>query len=564
MRQAQKIPAYLHPDNNQPPIPAEGKAFIPNGMAFVDPADNAAYYSNGHGYFEGLNMKCVREHPKHTLLPVLEENCELGYGHLDRLLKEAKTAASEFGQKAEDEIDMLWICDKLSKHGIQYERQRVPGSTDKHPHYVMAKILGFTKAHEEAIRQELNEWLAQKRRRKEEEKEKRKEDREFTKTLKEKEMQESVEKAKEQELRSRYKELYVQAADAGISTERFNALFKLTAEAGQEAILTDDSIALFAKYVANEIDVIAQKSDVKEKAATAQLELFGTEPKNDFKPEKADKAIESLCADMAEQKSITVSHGHGTTILKEGETLTVEPDKVTVSKARETYTDDDGCVRYKDTDEYAEVAPELLSSLLSDAPEATTESGEKKKFTIDNEGAARWLVRKIRSNQKRIEQAERDLKEAKDALAAIKTRAQNDNAGLKFVLGQQLLGFVKSLLTNSKGELKKQSHVFMEGTVKLKDTGGLVCKDKAAFKLWWEEMRKEENDAERAMFAHTVSYSMSETQIEQNLRDGLEIPGYQLDDIVKFSDFEITAPPKPRKKKGDDQADSEDSAEDAA
>ena len=67
-KQAELLPAWMHPQNNMPPVYGDGECFRPVNEHWLDPADdNAIYIANGYGYFEGLNGKCVREHPSHTL-----------------------------------------------------------------------------------------------------------------------------------------------------------------------------------------------------------------------------------------------------------------------------------------------------------------------------------------------------------------------------------------------------------------------------------------------------------------------------------------------------------------
>jgi hypothetical protein len=558
MRQAQKLPAYLHPENGLAPAPAEGKGFIPAGMAFVDPSDGSAYYSNGAGFFEGINLKCVREHPGHTLLPIREENCELGYGHLNRLLNDARdaVAAAELGKKVEEEIDMRWIQQRLDARHVNYVRNKVPGSTDKHPFYVMAVLFGYTKEMDDAIRLDIADWIKKRQEKRDLDKQTRKDDREWMRTAADREMQAKMQEEKQAKLKARYQEIYQIAIDAGISNDRFAALFKQTADPGKEVELTEESLALLEQFISNEIDVQQAKQEM---APAPAKELSPAAA-----PAAKTEALETAATEMAAERQAAAPQDPVAETAVPESAQQPEKEAEEAQVIPETYVDEDGCVRYKESGDYVDLPIDRVSSILEDAPEGIEETAPQK-FTINTEDAACWYVRKIRRNQRTLEQAKAELKEAQNAVKTIESRTSSDNAGLRYTLGASFITFLKGLLTNSKGVMRKKSHVFgIDGVAKLVETGGLFCYDQAKFKAWWAEMQTPEKDAERAMYEHKTSFTMSETQIEANIRAELEIPGYSLRPVVENGDFQVTAPTAPRKSKAKagEPADSNDEAED--
>lgn len=610
VKQAQKLPAWAHIENDYLPAPASGKTYAKEGSVYVDPADHVSYEADGHGMFHGTNGKKVREHPKVTLLAVTHQSCELTYHNLFALLTYGRAAAKAIDKKAESDLDFIWLIDRLHAHEVEYTTQLVPGSDSLK---VIGSITNLSAQNVETIQTDITNWLQQRKEQKEAEKQAKREDREYMKNFEINQQRELEMKAKDEELQVTYTALFEKATAAGITDERFGALLKQTAAPGADPSLSDETLALLSSYIDNEIQVIAAKAEVKEKAAVALKETFpvvaGIEIKNDTmlkaetvegkvvisevvgeekkaneaKFEKSfpiDDTLDAISQDIAQAEAVVAEIVNETSTMGEssGSAQTEQPDGTTTVNAssaesasldaeenakidlqgkigpegrpasRETYVDEDGCIFYSDTNEMVQASDEYISALTGDAPVAERE----KKFAIDSEDAARWYIRKVRSKERNIEQAKQEFDEAKLNYEKIKRENESDIKGFRWLFANQFCEWLYTFIPkNKKGELTKESHTFFEGVAKLKSVGGLVCYDPAAYKAWWKTMCAEENDAERAMYSHTAKYSQGKTQIELDLKAGLEIPGYRLDPIQKYRDFEIAPAAKSRKKSED-------------
>lgn len=547
-KQAELLPAWMHPDNGQTPKPADGERFRPSDEHWLDSADdNASYIANGHGYFEGFNGKVVREHPGHTLSLVVSESYKNEYELYASLNTNCWATNIE-------ELSANWLKLELEKRGVKFSTCRIGLKTWKTAREEITAVEGLT----QEIHDEVHGLIQIELDKKQEQqiqwsKEQRLKYRGFGDLPKKEEQK--IEMIEARDLVKEWKGAFELARERGIPDERVQALFRQTAFSGETPELSNDTMDLLYRYIRNEIEV----KETQERSR--QLAQTKVEPPLPPVVEPApcqasgDAGLDAISRDTATVAELTVPVDTNISIEATG-SITINAnaaDAIDINtlqsiSAESEIIEVDGYKINKETGEIIDVDPTVAQELIGPIPQ---EIRKGETFTVHDEASARWLIKRIRSKQREIEEAERELKELKNQVDVIRNRRQNEIKGMRFVYGRDLADWCKSQLPlvksgQKKGQFRSKSLVFTEGTLKFSETGGAICIDKHKFNYWWQNL----SDAERQLYPHKVTCMMLNNHIEQCLNDDIEIPGYVKKDIDPIGDWDVTTSVPRKSKKG--------------
>lgn len=537
VRQSKKLPAWAHPLNDEPPKPANYKTFVEKGLTFVDPVDGAAYTANGQGHFLSANMTTkVREHTGHTLLPVTSDT-ELTYVKLRNFFDYiVEPLAAEL---KDQQLDFVWVLDEFTKAGGKFDRHEKVTSRE---YIVVSALYGYTEEVALALEAAAARYKETALLKKAQLKEQRKEEREWMKTLPEREKEEAMAKEQDDANQAKWSELYQKAEAAGLAEDFSDLWLSLPHSDTKNPVLTAELLVQFEELI---MAKAAKRSELVVNT-DAGLEVIT----------QRDATIHVVAGNVA----VDVQAGTLTTTAVPDEPAQEEKAEEAEKPSEpepQVFYDEEG-IGFNEDGEIVSMPEEVRKRLMGDAPVDANDEP----FEINSKERANWFTRKIRGWQKEIEAVKEEISERANSQKAIESRISQRIKGLRWVLGQSFLTWFKEAAAKE----KKQSVHLVDGTVKAKATGGLTCVDEGAFKLWMKEMEQEESAALRALYGikDKTTFSISETQIMQNYNDGITYgddenaptlpPGYVILEEDNFGDFEITAPPKPRGSKKDKEA----------
>lgn len=504
-KQAELLPAWMHPQNHQPPEYGDGERFRPNGEQWLDPADdNAIYVSNGYGYFEGCNGKSVREHPSHTLSLVIPEPHNVEYARYVSLDLHCWVVGR-------DELPTEWLRNELVGRGIQFNTCRIGLKNRKSAREEVISVHGLTAEIHEEIEAIIQEVLSRRQQQNAQwSKEQRLKFRQID--LQQIQEEQQMDMTEKRDLVKEWQGAFELARKHGISDDRVRYLWKQTASSDEAASLTDENMDMLYKLLQNEIEVKeAHENIAKEtkETPTAESELANTTEQMPVEEVNKEEALKDPMPDTTEINGYTIN---------------------------------------KETGEIVDIDPDVVQELVGPVPQ---EMRQGNTFIIQDELSARWLIKRIRHRQREIEEAERELKELKNQVEVLKKRKLNEIKGIRFVYGNQLVEWAKSQLPiiksgDKKGQFRGKSLVFTEGTLKFKETGGAKCIDKDKFESWWADLP----ESEKQMYPHKVTYAMLLSHVASCLNNGIEIPGFVNESTNPVGDWEITVSVPRKSKKG--------------
>jgi len=553
-KQAELLPAWTHPQNDQPPIYGDGEKFRPNGEHWIDPADdNAIYISNGSGHFEGLNGKCVREHPGHTL------SLEIPKPHSDEY---ARYLALELHcwVVGKEELTTEWLKSELIARGIKFSTCRIGLKRWKTAREEIMSVDGLTQEIYDEIeamiqtvqdkRQELNAQWSKEQRAK------------FRGLDWQQETQEQqIDMTERRDLVKEWQGAFELARKHGIPDDKVHALWKQTAFSDEATALTEQNMDMLYKFIRNEIEV--KEAHENARRVAANIAIVPSAPlvttAQPMTQAYGDAGLDAVSHDLAQNQAVATA---------QVETEQEQPlDEVRLEEKAEEATNTAGpeiieITGYKinkETGEIVEIDPTVVQELIGPVPQ---EMRQGDTFVIQDEQSARWLIKRIRNKQRQVEEAERELKELKNQVEVLKKRRFNEIKGIRFVYGAQLAQWAKAQLPiiksgDKKGQLRTKSLVFTEGTLKFKETGGAKCISKDQFESWWMNLP----EPEKQMYPHKVTYAMLLPHVASCLNNGIEIPGFIKEDINPVGDWEITVSTPRKSKKNSKIVDLVDEAE---